>query len=601
MATAALPPHVARSISAPPSHGLQRPQSERVAFDESPDFPRAAKRSAFRRQISSSAFTPSASSALSSPRTSLAKQGSLAASSSEDTAAPHSFSSRYLRRVHLSSKKLGALDTPESEGDHVGSGGAGGGGDTESPDDGAAFDPARQQTYLDHGIRYFNLNPKAGLKFLVERKVIRNRDVAEFLKDTRGLNKVQIGIILGDESPEGRRRLKDYVALFDFSGFAPAPLGVEQALRSMLKCFKPSGDAQKIERVLMAFAEKFSQDVSGALSVDTVNQLAYIVVLVNVDLHNPNNTHKMTKEDLFRSTNAMPDLSGIAAEEFSALYDSILASEIKHVADREDLMGNLFTQPAISGQLEIRSKGSSRFVTRTTWRSRFFVLSKNTLYYFKRASDPEPRGFIPLQDVIVQSREAAPRFGFASASEDDDSSTLLMARSLAASAGGRLASACPSVPSSPFSRHSSSGAQSPSGLASRFALLPSADRQVIKSAKISKTKGLVNLEHASVELRASSREMMEEWIRAIQQNVIASGQPASTSRADGFLTRFASLFGETSPQGGGNVRRHRSAPSSADDLTGGGGASMQLSDLSLRGLQRTNTSPLADTGDLAVI
>jgi hypothetical protein len=183
----------------PTLHALPRPVSGPVLFvsADSPEASLKPKRSSLFRQVS-----------MSGPSAQLAGEGRESPRSTpprlfsdrperllgEEPVVPSSSSStfsRVRRRVQkpwTGSKRDTAADpgnnNSELDSDQT----------NDDTDDGlsSGVNDGQKQTFLDHGIRYFNLNPVKGLKFLLDKRVIRDRDVPEFLKSTRGLNKVQV-------------------------------------------------------------------------------------------------------------------------------------------------------------------------------------------------------------------------------------------------------------------------------------------------------------------------------------------------------------------------------------------------------------------------
>jgi brefeldin A-inhibited guanine nucleotide-exchange protein len=146
-------------------------------------------------------------------------------------------------------------------------------------DDPLRFENAKQRkTSLIEGIRKFNFKPKRGIAFLIENGFIRRpppipsedpsqpptipspepREVARFLlhygsaADGGGLNKAQIGEFLGEGEPENIAIMHAFVDLMNFENMA-----FVDALRRFLQAFRLPGEAQKIDRFMLKFAERF--------------------------------------------------------------------------------------------------------------------------------------------------------------------------------------------------------------------------------------------------------------------------------------------------------------------------------------------------------
>ncbi|CAN0086443.1 unnamed protein product, partial [Sphacelaria rigidula] len=73
----------------------------------------------------------------------------------------------------------------------------------------------------------------------------------------------------------------------------------DEAIRYFLEGFRLPGEAQKIDRMMEKFAERFclQQNASVFPNPDTAFILAFSIVMLNTDLHNPNipEAKRMTK------------------------------------------------------------------------------------------------------------------------------------------------------------------------------------------------------------------------------------------------------------------------------------------------------------------
>ncbi|NXT40186.1 CYH2 protein, partial [Pelecanoides urinatrix] len=87
------------------------------------------------------------------------------------------------------------------------------------------------------GRKKFNMDPKKGIQFLVENELLRQtaEDIARFLYKGEGLNKTAIGDYLGERI---------------WGAPHPHP-------RQFLWSFRLPGEAQKIDRMMEAFAQRY--------------------------------------------------------------------------------------------------------------------------------------------------------------------------------------------------------------------------------------------------------------------------------------------------------------------------------------------------------
>ena len=435
-------------------------------------------------------------------------------------------------------------------------------------------------SYTDRAIRLFNLNPRKGLSFIEKFDLVAlngHASEAAFLRRTRGINKEQIGVVLGEEKCVGL--LREYTNLFDFSDCTPTCLGILKGLREFLSHFKLPGEAQKIDRILETFSTKFLSDVvddTKSVSSDVVHILAFTTIVLNSDLHNPNNPKKMTKDEFFTSVSYFPELERF--DDVSALYDDVKKREIQFRHDREDVSGNLFVSPTKQGYLMMRSSNNLR------WRKRFFVLSDQTLYYFQTSEDVDIRGLIPLEELQLVERKGGnarggsssrrgssrPSLGVGSDAEaeekahddddDDDCATTSSSQrscgcfstssfSSSSTKGSHLGSKHPNEQTTAETRASShhprngssstrmrtvlllrrastssslrTGGSSSSSMRT-FELestAPGAAR--VKSTRVSKTKGMTLGKHRTIKLKARSESDLVEWTAAVQKTMDA--------------------------------------------------------------------------------
>lgn len=137
---------------------------------------------------------------------------------------------------------------------------------------------------LQKGISLFNRKPSKGIEFLISMKKIGSspEEVASFLKNTNGLNETMIGDYLGEREDFPLRVMHAYVDSFNFKG-----MDFGEAVRFFLQGFRLPGEAQKIDRIMEKFAERYCKcSPNSFTSADTAYVLAYSVIMLNTDAHN---------------------------------------------------------------------------------------------------------------------------------------------------------------------------------------------------------------------------------------------------------------------------------------------------------------------------
>jgi len=150
---------------------------------------------------------------------------------------------------------------------------------------------------MQKGISIFNRKPSKGIEFLIDAKKVGGspEEVAAFLKNTTGLNETVIGDYLGERDEFCLRVMHAYVDSFNFKA-----MGFGEAIRFFLRGFRLPGEAQKIDRIMEKFAERYCKcNPNSFTSADTAYVLAYSVIMLNTDAHNSMVKDKVFLQNLF--------------------------------------------------------------------------------------------------------------------------------------------------------------------------------------------------------------------------------------------------------------------------------------------------------------
>lgn len=109
-------------------------------------------------------------------------------------------------------------------------------------------------------------------------------EIATFLiRNDSELNKTLIGDYLGEGDELPINVMHAYVDSFNFHG-----IEFDEAIRLFLQGFRLPGEAQKIDRIMEKFAERYCKCNPKAFSsADTAYVLAYSIIMLNTDAHNP--------------------------------------------------------------------------------------------------------------------------------------------------------------------------------------------------------------------------------------------------------------------------------------------------------------------------
>lgn len=248
--------------------------------------------------------------------------------------------------------------------------------------------------HVSIGKKRFNMNATKGIDYLIEHDILENNpeSIAKFLFEGEGLNKAAIGDYLGERKEFNMKVLDSYVNLHNF-----ADMILVQALRQFLWSFRLPGEAQKIDRMMEKFAIRYCQQNPGVFDdTDTCFVLSFAVIMLNTSLHNPSVREKPTLDKFISLNRSINNGKDLPRQLLESLYESIKQEPFK-IPEEEghDLMLTFFN-PDREGWLW---KQGSRY---RGWKRRWFILNDKCLYYFEYTTDKEPRGIIPLENVLVR-------------------------------------------------------------------------------------------------------------------------------------------------------------------------------------------------------
>ncbi|GMH66529.1 hypothetical protein TrRE_jg4750 [Triparma retinervis] len=188
---------------------------------------------------------------------------------------------------------------------------------------------------LEEVILRFNNSPKQGIKYAGQCGLVdpdSPEDVARYLLENKDrFDKTLIGEYLGREREylDGFcfQVLHHYTDQLDFTG-----LVFDDAIRHFLAGFRLPGEAQKIDRIMEKFSERFSlQNPEVFPTADVAFILAFSVIMLNTDLHNPNlkEERRMTKEGFIRNNRGISTNGGdLPKEMLEGIFDRIQKKQI---------------------------------------------------------------------------------------------------------------------------------------------------------------------------------------------------------------------------------------------------------------------------------
>lgn len=182
----------------------------------------------------------------------------------------------------------------------------------------------RHRELMEKAAVKFAMKPKAGIEYMQSVGLCGTNpeDVAAvFLENKEILDKTGMGEYMGEDKNFNIAVLHAYAGLLNFT-----KMKFDEAIRLFLSGFRLPGEAQKIDRMMESFASRFCICNPGVFpNPDTAFILAYSVIMLQTDAHNPNipKEKKMTKAMFIRNNRGIADGGDLPDEFLSEIYDAI--------------------------------------------------------------------------------------------------------------------------------------------------------------------------------------------------------------------------------------------------------------------------------------
>ncbi|KAG7229693.1 hypothetical protein INR49_012740, partial [Caranx melampygus] len=180
---------------------------------------------------------------------------------------------------------------------------------------------------------FYLRKPEKGIQYLIERNFVPDTPVgvAHFLLQRKGLSRQMIGEFLGNRQKQFNRDVLDCVVdEMDFSS-----MELDEALRKFQAHIRVQGEAQKVERLIEAYSQRYCICKPGVVrqfrNPDTIFILAFAIILLNTDMYSPNvkPERKMKLEDFVKNLRGVDDGEDIPREMLVGIYERIRKRELK--------------------------------------------------------------------------------------------------------------------------------------------------------------------------------------------------------------------------------------------------------------------------------
>lgn len=147
------------------------------------------------------------------------------------------------------------------------------------------------------------------------------------------------------------------------------------------------------------FAQRYCQlNPDIFTNTDTCYVLSFAIIMLNTSLHNPSVKDKPSVEQFISMNRGINNGGDLPRELLESLYESIRTEPFKIPQDDGNDLMHTFFNPDKEGWLW---KQGGRY---KSWKRRWFILNDNCLYYFEYTTDKEPRGIIPLENILVSAQ-----------------------------------------------------------------------------------------------------------------------------------------------------------------------------------------------------
>lgn len=207
---------------------------------------------------------------------------------------------------------------------------------------------------------------KKAIEYLVATNFIEDtpRDITSFLRIYHDFfSEVEMGDYLGEGDEDFKVQVRlTYVRAISFKGMT-----LVESLRHFLTNggFRLPGEAQKIERMVEAFAQCFWEDSPTSFSsADTAMIIAYSIIMLNTDLHNPQvKKNKMSREQFVKNNRGIDNGKDLPRRFLEEVYDDIAQNPMHIKGSTFVPKSKETTQSAIDVDLEKFRSNVARSVT----------------------------------------------------------------------------------------------------------------------------------------------------------------------------------------------------------------------------------------------
>jgi hypothetical protein len=204
-----------------------------------------------------------------------------------------------------------------------------------------------RKSLVDKAISVFKVSLRQGVDFLLQNKLVPDNtpeSLSNFFYFTAGMDKKVVGEYIG--KPSNIEILHLFMKYFDFSG-----MRIDEALRRMMLKLRLPGEAQMIDRVLESFSKQFFAQNPNQEEIENPDAgfiLAFSIIMLNTDQHNPQVRNRMNCESFCRNLRGLNNKRDFPQAYLENIFQNIHENEIKDSTSLEQRFSDCVSNPAIS-------------------------------------------------------------------------------------------------------------------------------------------------------------------------------------------------------------------------------------------------------------
>ncbi|CAI2737257.1 unnamed protein product [Dicrocoelium dendriticum] len=212
-----------------------------------------------------------------------------------------------------------------------------------------SLDRAQRSCRMSVGQTLFNRDPVEGVRYFLDHSLVPPVPIAiaRLLMKQTGLSRQAIGDYFGSlGDPMSTKVLREFLSLIDMKGRE-----VDESIRSMLNHFHPAGESQKISHLVQIFQEVYTAQNPELVSTtfrskDTIEVLAYSILMLHTDLHNPNLRRlgqRMTESEFINNNRGIDCGADLPVDLLRRIYRRVSSCEFKTLPDPVERLRRLDT------------------------------------------------------------------------------------------------------------------------------------------------------------------------------------------------------------------------------------------------------------------